>query len=72
MKTLIEVKRKIDSVPRPSGYNPYAWNVAKKIALEAWECYLFNRPFNRPIHYFSKEFYELLRKGSGEFIVPVK
>jgi len=72
MKTLIEVKKRIDSFPRPVGYNPYAWNVAKKVAMEAWECYLFNRPFNRPMQNFCKEFYEMLRKGTGELIFPLK
>ena len=49
MKTLVEVKKYIDSFPRPAGYNTYAWNVTKKTALEVWRCYLENRVYYRPI-----------------------
>jgi hypothetical protein len=72
MKSLIEVKRKIDSVPRPVGYNPYAWAIAKKVALEVWECYLAGRPYGRQVNYFHKSFYDLLRKANGELILPCK
>lgn len=70
MKSLQEVRRYIDSFSRPNGYNPYAWNVAKKMALEAWECYLNNRPFRKPINYFCREFYQMLRTPDGKYIVP--
>ena len=70
MKTLAEAKRHIDSFPRPSGYNTYAWNVTKKIALEAWESYLSKRPFRKPINYLCREFYQMIRTPEGRSIVP--
>ncbi|MFM1931960.1 MAG: hypothetical protein RL226_1263 [Bacteroidota bacterium] len=70
MKSLAEAQRHIDSIARPNGYNHYAWNVAKRLALEAWECYLTNRPFRRPINFFCQEFYQMLRLPNGSYIVP--
>lgn len=70
MNTLAEVKRHIDSVPRPEGYNTYAWNVTRKVALEVWECYLSGQPLRRKINFFCKEFYQMIRKPDGSFIVP--
>ena len=70
MMTLADAKRQIDAVSRPTGYNSYAWNVAQKIALEVWDCYLQQKPLRRNINYFCKEFYHMLRKPDGSFIVP--
>ncbi|MEN9346679.1 MAG: hypothetical protein RLZZ77_190 [Bacteroidota bacterium] len=70
MINLVEVKRHIDSFPRPNGYNPYAWNVTKKLALEVWESYLQKRPFRRPVNYMCKEFYEMIQGPDGEYILP--
>ena len=71
MTTLQEVKMHIDSFARPNGYNPYAWNVTKKLALEVWESYLQNRPFRRPVNYLCQEFYQMIRRPEyGEFILP--
>jgi hypothetical protein len=69
--TLIEVKRRIDSFPRPSGYSPYAWNVTKKLALEVWDYYLQGRPYRRPVNYMCKEFYEMIQSPEdGQYILP--
>jgi hypothetical protein len=70
MTQISEVKKHIDSFPRPTGYNPYAWNVTKKIALEVWESYLHQRPFRRPVNYMCKEFYEMIQQPNGEYILP--
>lgn len=70
MWNLIDAKRHIDSFSRPSGYNSYAWSVAKKMALEAWDSYLQNRPFRKPINYFCKEFYQMIKTPEGKYIVP--
>ncbi len=70
MMTLAEVRRYIDSFSRPSGYSPYAWNVTKKLALEAWESHLQNRPFRRPVNYLCKEFYQMIQRPDGEYILP--
>lgn len=40
MNNLAEVKRYIDTFSRPEGYNLYAWDVTKRLALEVWESYL--------------------------------
>ncbi|MEZ4799372.1 MAG: hypothetical protein R2809_06280 [Flavobacteriales bacterium] len=71
MTTLHEVQRHIDSFSRPNGYNPYAWNVTKKLALEVWASYLQNRPFRRPVNYLCQEFYQMIRRPEdGEYILP--
>jgi hypothetical protein len=71
MNTLTEVQKYIDSFSRPSGYNPYAWTVTKKLAFEVWESYLCNRPFRRPVNYLCQEFYQMIRRPEdGEYILP--
>jgi len=70
MYTLSDAKRHINSISRPNGYNSYAWNVTKKIALEAWACYLEGRRFRRPINYLCKEFYSMITTPDGQTIVP--
>ena len=69
--TLPEAKRHIDSFSRPNGYSPYAWDVAKKLAMEAWNSYLNNRPFRRPVNYMCSEFYKMIqRPDNGQYIIP--
>ena len=70
MNSLIEAQHHIDSISRPNGYNMYAWNTAKRMALEAWEFYLHNRPFRKPVNYFCQEFYQMLRLPNGNYIIP--
>lgn len=66
-----DVRRYVDSFSRPNGYSPYAWTVAKKLALEAWESYLHGRPFRRQVNYMCAEFYKMIqRPEDGEFIIP--
>lgn len=66
-----EIRRYVDSFARPNGYSPYAWNVAKKLALEAWESYLQGKPFRRQVNYMCSEFYKMIqRPDDGEFILP--
>lgn len=72
MNSLPEVRRYIDSFSRPNGYNTYAWEVTKKVALEAWDCYLNHRPFRKPVNFFCQEFYDMIRKPDGSYIVPRK
>ncbi|MEY3397824.1 MAG: hypothetical protein RL220_418 [Bacteroidota bacterium] len=69
--TLMEVKRHIDSFPRPMGYSPYAWNVTKKLAMEVWDSYLQGRQYRRPVNYLCKEFYQMIRRpDNGQYILP--
>jgi hypothetical protein len=69
--TPAEVRRYVDSFARPNGYSPYAWNVTKKLALEAWESYLNGRPFRRSVNYMCQEFYKMIqRPEDGEYILP--
>lgn len=68
---LSEAKKYVDSFPRPIGYNNYAWDVTKKLALEAWDSYLHGTPFRRKINYLCNEFYNMIKNpANGEFIVP--
>ena len=69
MTTLEQAKKHIDSISRPTGYNNYAWQVTKKVALEVWDCHLSNQPFTRSINYFCQEFYKMLQKPDGSYIV---
>lgn len=71
MNTLPEVQKYIDSFERPNGYNLYAWDVTKRLALEVWRSYLENRPFRRPVNFLCKEFYQMIRRPEdGQFILP--
>ena len=72
MKSLAEVKRYIDSFPRPNGYNTYAWNVTKKTALEVWRCYFENKTYYRPLNYLCAEFYDMIRTQDGTCIINGK
>jgi len=68
--TLTEIQSRIDAVAQPSGYNSYAWQVAKQTAMEAWQCYLQGKPFRKKLSYFCKEFYTMIQKPDGSYIVP--
>jgi hypothetical protein len=71
MNNLNEVKRYIDSFSRPAGYNLYAWDVTKRLALEVWESHLEKKRFNRSVNYLCKEFYQMIQQPeSGEYILP--
>lgn len=70
MTQLSEIKRYIDSFARPNGYNNYSWDNTKRLAMEVWECHLLNRPCRRNLNYLCKEFYQMIRKPDGEYIVP--
>ncbi|TVR36807.1 MAG: hypothetical protein EA392_14420 [Cryomorphaceae bacterium] len=70
MNSLAEVKTYIDSFSRPSGYNNHAWRAVKKLALHAWECYLENRSFSHSASFLCKEFYLMVRKPDGEYVIP--
>lgn len=70
IKTLADVKRHIDSFARPNGYNPYAWNVAKKLALEVWESYLDGHPFRKSVNYMCAEFYKMIERPDGVSLLP--
>lgn len=71
LNSLSEVKKYVDSFSRPLGYNTYAWDITKKLAIEAWESHLSGRPFQRKINYLCKEFYAMIQNPSnGEYIVP--
>jgi hypothetical protein len=70
LMNLHEVKRYVDSFSRPNGYSPYAWNVTKKLAVEAWESYLSGRPFRRPVNYMCQDFYKMIQRPDGEYILP--
>lgn len=67
---LADANRYINSFPRPNGFNNYSWQAIKKLALNAWECYLEQKRFNRSINFMCKEFYQMIRTPEGNFIVP--
>lgn len=71
LNSLSEVKKYVDSFSRPAGYNNYAWDVTKKLALEVWESYLNGRPFRRSINFMCNEFYKMIQNpDNGEYIIP--
>ena len=70
MKNQLEVRTYLDSFVQPSHLNEYAWNRAKSMALEVWDCYLAQRPLRKPINFFCNEFYKMIQKPNGELIVP--
>jgi hypothetical protein len=71
LNSLSEAKKYVDSFSRPAGYNNYAWDITKKLAIEAWDSYLSGRPFQRRINYLCAEFYRMIQNpASGEYIIP--
>lgn len=70
MTQLAEIKRYIDSFPRPLGLNVHTWELTKKMAFEVWENHIQNRPNRRNLDYLCREFYLLIRKPNGEYIIP--
>ena len=68
--TLAEAQRHIDSFSRPRGYNQHSWRVVKRLALRAWDCYLRGIPFEQKVNYLCKEFYWMIRKPDGDYIIP--
>jgi hypothetical protein len=70
MYTLVDARHQIESVKRPSGYSNYAWEAAKRIAWEAWDCYLNGKTFRTRINYFHPDFYRMLQTPDGYPIVP--
>jgi hypothetical protein len=59
----------IDSFPRPLGFNTYAWNTTKRIALEIWKCYFSNRAFDRTVNFMHPSFYRMIRTPEGNPIL---
>jgi len=55
----------VNSFPRPIGFNPYAWNTTKRIALEIWKCYFSNRSFDRTVNFMHPSFYTMIRTPEG-------
>lgn len=70
MENLTEADRYINSFPRPTGLNSYAWRAVKRLALHAWECYLSGRKFTHNVNFLCKEFYLMIRTPEGESIIP--
>ncbi len=69
--TLTEAKKYIDSFARPTGYNNYAWDLTKRLALEVWESYLAGKPYHRRVNYLCSEFYRMIQNPiNGQFIIP--
>jgi hypothetical protein len=65
-----DVKMYIESFLQPQGLNAYAWENTKRTAMEVWECHLKNRPVRRNLNFLCKEFYQMIRKPNGDYIVP--
>jgi hypothetical protein len=55
----------VSSFPRPTGFSPYAWSTTKRIALEVWKCYFFNRAFDRTVNFMHPSFYAMIRTPEG-------
>lgn len=62
----------IDSFPRPVGFNPYAWNTTKRIALEIWKCYFSKKAFDRTVNFMHPSFYNMIRTPEGHPLLVEK
>lgn len=67
--SLEDARKHIDSFPRPTGFNAYAWSTTKKLALSVWRCHFEGRTFNRTLNYLHPSFYEMIRTPEGVSIV---
>lgn len=62
---LVTAASYINSFPRPEGFNPYAWNTTKRIALEVWKCYFAGRRFERTLNFMHPSFYKMIKSPEG-------
>lgn len=65
IQDLISAASYINSFPRPDGFNPYAWNTTKRIALEVWKCYFSGRRFERTLNFMHPSFYTMIKSPEG-------
>ena len=65
IKGLSEARLWVSSFPRPKGFSPYAWSTTKRIALEVWKCYFFDRAFDRTVNFMHPTFYLMIRTPEG-------
>jgi hypothetical protein len=63
--SLSDARLWVSSFPRPTGFSPYAWSTTKRIALEVWKCYFFNRAFDRTVNFMHPSFYLMIRTPEG-------
>jgi hypothetical protein len=63
--SLTDARLWVSSFPRPTGFSPYAWSTTKRIALEVWKCYFFNRAFDRTVNFMHPSFYVMIRTPEG-------
>ena len=63
--SLSDARLWVSSFPRPTGFSPYAWSTTKRIALEVWKCYFFNRAFDRTVNFMHPSFYVMIRTPEG-------
>lgn len=65
IQSLAEAQAWIDQFPRPSQFNPHAWQTTKRLAMLVWKCHLENRPFHRTLNFLHPRFYEMIRTPAG-------
>ena len=63
--SLSDARLWISTFPRPKEFSPYAWSTTKRIALEVWKCYFFNRAFDRTVNFMHPSFYLMIRTPEG-------
>ena len=67
---LAEARLWIEHFPRPVGFNAYAWDTTKRLALQVWRCHFDGRAFQRTLNFMHPSFYDMIRTPEGISLVP--
>mgnify|MGYP006863211595 CR=1 FL=1 len=62
---LAEARLWVERFSRPMGFNPYAWETTKRLALQVWRCHFEGRPFQRTLNFMHPSFYDMIRTPEG-------
>ena len=65
INNLADARMWIESFPRPGGFNTYAWETTKKLALQVWRCHFEGRAFQRTLNFMHPSFYDMIRTPEG-------
>lgn len=66
---LAEARLWVERFPRPYGFNTYAWETTKKLALQVWRCHFEGRAFQRTLNYMHPSFYDMIRTPEGVSLI---
>jgi hypothetical protein len=69
INNLAEARLWIERFSRPVGFNTYAWETTKRLALQVWRCYFDGRSFERTLNFMHPTFYDMIRTPEGNSLL---